>query len=833
MLKFACSLATFLLILMPVVLPCTAQAQRETTVLNAEWSYHAGDLPGIENLGDDPASWEPVHVPHGFQQPYWMDRVHFGGIGWYQKTLHLDTDLQGQRIHLEFEGAFQHTHVYVNGQLVGEHRGGFTGFTFDITDYVNFGGENTLAVRVSAEWDEQIAPRTGDFSFIGGLYRDVYLVTTHPVHVPWYGTFVTTPFGGPLTDTTYSLPTHYDQAPVLAQTEIHNSSDTDQSVRVRTQVINAEGETVASDEQAREVSADTVVEFAQRMTLDNPEFWSPDHPYLYTVLTTVFVGDEPVDTYETPLGVRWFQATAREGFWLNGQRLWLRGFNVHQDHAGWGWAVTNSGFYRDMRLMRDAGANLIRGSHYPKDPSLLDACDRFGMLMIQELAFWGRGGGGGPPATPNRNSEDFAPFVENVEQQLAAMIRISRNNPSVFVWSLTNEPTGAQLPTTPLHRLARELDPSRPTMRVTNFSNGEADIYGRNGYNPEQANAPVMFTELWEREELRPGNFPSRPDPESPHSMGTARWAGFDYGTHHDWNLNLVGICDNARLPKRRWHWHRAAWLGIDPPAAWPEEGTPAALSIQAEKTTLGTNGQDDTQLIVHVLDAQGQPISNVIDVTLAVVSGPGQFPTGDTLTLSTPDGVAGISFRAYEPGQTVLSVTAAGLEPATIELEFVAGGIHTQPQPEPWPEVATVDLPDLPDLAHNRPATASSQQANNPARNAVDQNIGSRWCAEDGQLNHWWQVDLGQEHALAGVGIIFEQYAPYQYLIEVSSDGQSWTTASDQSQSSSINRRQVVNFQATARYVRIRYTALPDGIWASHSEFRVYPEQAVALQAD
>ena len=799
-------------------------------MLNAGWSYHEGDLEGPEAVGlGDGEGWRPVDVPHSFIEPYWRVEAHFGGVGWYHKQLTFDESQRGKRVHLEFEGAFQVATVYVNGQLAGEHKGGYTGFSFDITEHIKFGGSNTLAVRVDATWNERIAPRTGDFVFIGGLYRDVYLVTTDPIHIPWHGTFVSTPFGGPLTDTTYSLPKHYDRAPVRAVTEVRNDSADTARVRLETSVLDADGVVVAQRSTTRPVPAGQTMALTQMLSLDAPRFWSPRDPYLYTVDTRVYVGERLSDTYRTPLGVRWFQATSREGFWLNGERLKLRGFNVHQDHAGWGYAVTDSGFYRDIRLMRDAGANFIRGSHYPKDPALIDACDRFGLALMQELPYWGRGGFGGPPASPPADSPDYAPFRANVEQQLKEMIRSSRNNPSVLFWSLTNEPTGGQLSTTPLHEIAKRLDPTRPTTRVMSFSRGKADTYGNNGYYPGQRDSPVFFSELWGANNPRPGKYEARRDPDRPYSMGTAYWPGFDYGTHHDFTQHQTGVADNARLPKRGWHWHRAAWLGIDPPP-WPAEGKPARLRIAAEKTLIGTNGQDDTQLVVTVLDQRGRHINAQLPVTLQVVSGPGRFPTGDSLTLETADGTAGMSFRAYEPGTTVIEARADGVEAAKVELTFVEGGIQVHPQPEAWP--APPSLPDGPDLAQGRPATASTQQPQHPASNAVDASPTSRWCAANGEPDQWWQVDLGRSRAIGGVGLQFEQHANYRFVIETSADGKTWTLVADRSDTMGVNHLRYVPLSATARYVRIRYIDLPPEVWASHTRFLVYPAKGAGPAA-
>ena len=366
------------------------------------------------------------------------------------------------------------------------------------------------------------------------------------------------------------------------------------------------------------------------------------------------------------------------------------------------------------------------------------------------------------------------------------------------------------------------MDPTRLTMRVMSFSRGSADAYGNNGYYPGKRAQPVFFSEHWTDANPRPGVFFSKPDPDRHYSMGTAYWPAFDYGTHHDFKMHYTGAIDSARLPKRQWHWHRAAWLGIDPPA-WPADGTPAKLSITSEKQVIGTNGQDDTQLIVRVHDADGVHINSKLNVTFDVVSGPGRFPTGDTLELETADGVTGISLRSYEAGTTVVEVRAEGLEPAQVELTFVEGGIQEQPQPEAWP--TTAGLPDLPNLALNRPANASTQQRENPAKAATDGSGSTRWCATGAEPNQWWSVDLGALRKIAGVGVVFESHADYQFVVEVSRNGRDWTIASDQTDSGKLTKERAVMFEAPAagRYVRIRYVGLPGGAWASHYDVAVY----------
>ena len=810
------------------------ESHREVVNLNANWKYIPGDREGqVPAAGFDTSEWQAVNVPHCFNQPYWMElHTDFGGTGWYQKTLELDPSWKGRRVFLEFEGVFLHAWVYVNGKPAGEHKGGYTGFSLDVSDLVHFDGDNIVAVKVSSEWDPQIAPRAGDFVFIGGIYRDVRLVVADPLHVTWYGTFVSTPFGGKLLDKHYSLPESYDRAPVNVRTEIRNANKSATRCEVRTIVVDADGNTVGSARSDKTLQGGSLEEFSQDMVVVAPHFWSPSDPYLYKVYTEVYAGNQLVDTYQSPLGIRWFQCTFDEGFWLNGRHLPLHGFNVHQDHAGWGYAVPDSGFYRDIVLMRDCGANFIRGSHYPKDPALLDACDRYGLCLMQELAYWGRGGIDGIDASPPKDSPDFVPFQKNVEEQLREMIRISRNNPSVFIWSLTNEPTGGALDTTPLSKLAKELDPTRPTCRATNFSNGEADIYGVNGYYPQHSDSnPVLFTELWEEEHSRPGAEQGKPDAEAYYCLGTARWAGFDYGTHMEWEkfedarlLNLVGACDNFRIPKRRYYWHRETWLDIDRPE-FPKPGTPASLRLEASKTTLGNDGTDDCQLTVTVLNAAGKHISNNLKVRLSIESGPGGFPTGKAIELDTPDGLAAMALHCYQPGTTVVRATAEGLAGDSVEICTVVGGIQQYPEPMPWPTIGTVAVGGTP-VSEKKTAGAKTEEGHNPARHGNDGDPNTRWCASDGDADQWWWVDLWGVRKIHGVRVTFEQFANYRFVIEVSQDRRNWTVMSDQTQNKKSSKVRHIPFEAEGRFVRIRYTALPQNVWASHAEFEVYANE-------
>ena len=170
----------------------SADPLRQTLNINRDWKFKLGDFPGAEAPKYDDASWDAIGLPHSFSMPYFQGKDFYVGYGWYRKHLDIKPEWIAKRVFVEFAGAFQDAQVFINGQLIGEHKGGYTGFSMDITSAIH-SGDNLLAVRLNNNWNAQIEPRAGDFNFIGGIYRDVNLVVTDPLHVTWYGTFVTTP----------------------------------------------------------------------------------------------------------------------------------------------------------------------------------------------------------------------------------------------------------------------------------------------------------------------------------------------------------------------------------------------------------------------------------------------------------------------------------------------------------------------------------------------------------------------------------------------------------------------------------------------------------------
>ncbi len=679
---------------------------RQARILNQSWKFELGDYPGAQATGYGDSEWASVGLPHSFSLPYFMSTEFYTGYGWYRRHLNLPADWRGKRIFIEFQAAFQDAQVYVNGQQVGHHLGGYNAFSYDITPAVVL-GDNVVAVRLNNNWNAQLAPRAGDHTFSGGLYRNVSILVTDPLHVTWYGTFVTTP--------TLAASSGASST-VSIKTEIRNDRSAAADCALKTDIVDPRGAIVATVSSTQPIAPGATVVFDQvTPAVAKLALWHPDHPTLYRAVSTLSDGTATVDTFTTTFGFRWFEWTAQGGFRLNGSHYYLRGANVHQDHAGWGDGVADSAHDRDVQMVKDAGLNFIRGSHYPKAPAFADACDRLGVLFWSENCLWGSAASGegafnDAGAYPS-NAGDQDAFETSVLDSLRDMIRIHRNHPSVIAWSMSNEPFFTASSTMDKVRallaksvdLAHQLDPTRPAaiggaQRPTDSARIDklGDIAGYNGDGAtisafQNPGVPTMVTEYGSVSSIRPGDYdPGWGDlraqlshdipPEYPWRSGQAIWCMFDHGTVKGVDLATMGIVDYFRIPKRAWYWYRNAYAHVPPPA-WPVSGTPVALKLTSSTMSLGAvDGTQDALLTVNVADAAGMPLSNNVPVTLTVASGPGEFPTGPSITFSPPsdapqsdivirDGTAAIEFRTYYSGTSVITATSPGLASASLTI--------------------------------------------------------------------------------------------------------------------------------------------------------------------
>jgi beta-galactosidase len=409
---------------------------RTRQTINAGWKFYPGEinLAWSPSVADD--AWESVSIPHSWNAHDPFDDVpsYRRGIGWYRKALRLDSALAGKRIFLYFEGANQIADVYVNGAFVGEHKGGYTAFAFDITDKVKFGDKgkaNLIAVKVDNSQNPFVPPLSVGYALYGGIYRDVWLVATDPVHIA-----VTDAASSGVSISTPHVSS--DRGDVSIAGTVVNSSAESKQLRVVSTIVDRNGARVGEATSSLTAQPGDDVTFAQTVPpIRNPHLWSPDDPYLYRVYTAVYDGAVLRDRIDNPLGFRWFSFDPNHGFSLNGKKLQLRGTTRHQDYEGIGPSLSNEQHVRDMEWIKEMGANFVRLAHYPQDPAVLDAADRLGLLIWEEI--------------PVVNYITISPeFTQNAHTMMREMIRQHRNHPAVIMWGLMNEvflwsPEGARI----------------------------------------------------------------------------------------------------------------------------------------------------------------------------------------------------------------------------------------------------------------------------------------------------------------------------------------------------------------------------------------------------
>jgi hypothetical protein len=757
--------------------------------------------------GFDDGEWQEVGLPHSFSIPYFQEPGFYSGPGWYRRRLVLDREQLAGVVRLDFEGAFQAADVYLNGELLGRHEGGYTGFAFEVQGVAKE-GENLVAVRVDNTWNPEIAPLGGEHVFFGGLYRDVWLDTTGPLHVDWYGTKVTTSGideGSPR---------------VTVETEVRNSAGQALRGRLSTTVLAPDGRVLAellTDEDDYPTGVTTRTQTTE--VLENVHLWSPDQPVLYRVVSVLLGPDGVSDRYETRFGFRSISWTADRGFFLNGNHHYIRGVNVHQDQAGWGDAVTSRSIRRDLELVKDAGFDFVRGSHYPHAPAFTAYADELGLLVWSEGPFWGTApfghspwGRGAYPVEPEHRER----FEANLKAQLTEMIRINRNSPSVVAWSMGNEAFFGDPAVldrvrellSELVDLTHELDPTRPAA-VGGVQRGELDHLGDiAGYNGDGAwmfpdpGVPNLVSEYGSAMEHRPGAYapqwgdlahdeePSEDSPypwRHPWRSGEVRWCGFDHGSIAGPRFGSMGMIDYARLPKRAWHWYRKDSRSIDPPR-WPEPGDPVRLLLSADRTVLErADGTDDLHVVATLTDAEGNQVSSSAPITLVIEDGPGEFATGRRITFTAAgpatvlDGQAAAFFRSYHCGTTRIKGTSPGLEDAWLEVVTIDGPPLRGPNPVPLDRTGPPPNPPLVadplDLfGRHTPTRASSGRADHPSMYVNDGSTFTYWEAESGDDDPWILVDLERLVTVERVDVTFHEpeQAP-EFVVEASDDRRHW----------------------------------------------------------
>lgn len=459
---------------------------REKMNFNTEWLYSPKDYENgaLPELND--STFEQVSVPHAntllktHKGPNFQEQIEsYRFISWYRRHFVLDESYEGKRIQVEFEGVATVAQVYVNGQFVGEHKGAYTGFSFDITEYLNPSNEeNVIAVRVDSTRHADIPPEGGsvDYCLFGGIVRDVWLIATGECYID--NTFAMTP----------DIAT--GSGKVKNVTVVKNETGMEKELVVETSLYDKTGELVSKGSAVTVVPAGEgcIVE-TETESWQQPILWETENPYLYSVVTRVLDGEACLDDSVTRIGFRWFEF-AEDGFYLNGKRIELVGVNRHEQWPYLGRAVNNKHQRADADLVKATGFNAVRCSHYPQDPAFLERCDEIGLIVFEEAPGWQYIG-------------DEA-WKEIYKTNVEEMIVRDRNHPSIVSWGTrVNESWDDDALYIQTNKIAKELDATRPThgvRRMESYADSAfldcEDIYTVNYQYPDVPKyKPFLITE--------------------------------------------------------------------------------------------------------------------------------------------------------------------------------------------------------------------------------------------------------------------------------------------------------------------------------------------------
>ena len=471
-----------------IILCFAAYAQeidvRKKECFDFDWKFNLGDVEESSVSGYNDVYWEKIQLPHDWSIALPFDsamtngrQMGFlpGGISWYRKTFDIPIAYKGKKVYIHFDGVYHQSDVYINGKHLGFYPYGYIDFEYDLTPYLNYGGKNTVAVRV----DHSNYPSSRWYSG-SGIYRHVWFIVTDPVHIPSHGTYVTTPV---ITK---------ESADVKIVTTIKNTTSVKRNITLESRIVDAGGNVVAVATVPVSVAKNKTIDVAQTIQAPNPVLWSTVTPYLYCVESLVKADNRIIDRYETVFGIRYFHYDPDKGFFLNGENLKMKGMNLHQDAGSLGTAVPDRSHERKLTILKEYGCNAIRCSHNPPSPEFLDACDRLGFLVIDE-AFdkW-----------KSRYYEKY--FDRWWQKDLDGMLLRDRNHPSIIMWSIGNE-VSEQNDTTGtgtrraemLQNRVHQVEPTRPVMVAIAPGNLSIRPYNKSGFTEIMDIVGYNYQEPW------------------------------------------------------------------------------------------------------------------------------------------------------------------------------------------------------------------------------------------------------------------------------------------------------------------------------------------------
>ena len=410
-------------LLITLTLNSSAKAQgRISKTINSNWLFSKGDTSAFSG------KWSRVSIPHTWNAVDVMDDEpgYYRGDAWYKKTIYLPANWQQKEVYISFEGASQIAEVFINGKPAGKHTGSYTFFSFAISKHLKYSGSgntaNEVLVKVNNSHNDNIPPLSGDYTFFGGIYRDVYLTALNKIHFDadnhaTNGIFITTPI---VTD---------NSAELKIKGSFVNSEGTKKNLLVNHKIYDAEGRLFSELKKTFKASPGEKISFNHDLkNLRGHRLWSIENPYLYRIVSIISEAgtNTRYDEVSNPLGFRYFKFDPEKGFFLNGKHVKLVGASRHQDFKGMGNALGDAVHVRDVELLKEMGGNFLRIAHYPQDPAVLQACDRLGILAAVET----------PSGNRITETEEYATNYLNIHRE---MIRQNFNHPSLIIWAYMNE----------------------------------------------------------------------------------------------------------------------------------------------------------------------------------------------------------------------------------------------------------------------------------------------------------------------------------------------------------------------------------------------------------
>jgi beta-galactosidase len=559
--------------------------QTGTQLFDDGWHFFRGGAQGAENPKFDDSKWRKIDLPHdwsiedlpGTKSPFSQTAISqvsggftTGGTGRYRKQFTIPADQKGKRIIIQFDGVYMNATVFVNGHNIGQHPYGYTSFWYDLTDYINFGGNNVIAVEVKNEG------QNSRWYSGSGIYRHVWLITEEPVHIAQWGSYITTPEVSPAS------------AKVHVRTMVLNEGSTDARVQLVCMIYDKDGNQLADDIKKDTIKAGGPYLFDQTITVDNPQLWSCESPVLYKVKYELRFNGRIGERTTADFGIRKISFDVNNGFMLNGKTIKLKGGCFHNDNGPLGSKAYDRAEERKVELLKASGYNAIRCSHNPPSSAFLDACDRLGMLVMDEAFDCWRYG---------KNAYDYHLYFDQWWQKdVESMVTRDRNHPSVIMWSIGNEiperatPEGVNTAKT-LVAYIKSLDNTRPVTSAVNDLKPDKDPYfstldvggynyavgGDSGrkdvYGEDHARAPdriMVGTESYPLEAF--GSWMAVED--HPYVIGDFVWTAWDYigeasigwlgywqeSSFYPWNLAYCGDIDICGWKRPQSYYRDALW---------------------------------------------------------------------------------------------------------------------------------------------------------------------------------------------------------------------------------------------------------------------------------